>query len=299
MNDKKKYLGIDFGGTWIRAALINGIKKRKPNLSRILTRNKREPESIVNDIIRLIKKFEYSYEAGISSVGIGIPTNENSGGGLDPCPNLPTMNNFPLCKELKKRLTIPFLLENDANCYAYGEWFYGKRQKPGPLVCITLGTSIGLGIIYKGEIFKGFSGKTGEIWRSPIDFSIDKNNPKNLETIVSGKSIEDKFQEITGKKLTGEDIYLLAKHGDREALVIFYEFGKYLSKAIRWVIDILDPEIIILGGSVSKSFKFFIKPLLESLGCKENLIVQAELGDLAPIYGAAQLAKNKLLEKSK
>jgi len=294
MINDKLILGIDFGGTWIRAALIKDDTPGKPRIFKKKTISTRKADYIIDDIVGLIKDIEIKCKINISSIGIGVPTTINSNNKLDFCRNLPTMNNYPLQEVLQKRLSKSIFIENDANCYAYGEWLLGVAQGSKLLACITIGTGIGLGIIYKGKILRGTSGKAGEIWCSPIDILTDRQTPGYLEPFVSGKGIEDYYQKITGHKLSGEEVYSLAKNNNINAISVFNVFGSYLGNVIRWIINILDPDLIVLGGSVSRAMSLFIKPLLEKANCDEKLIAQSKLFELAAIYGAAQFARMKL-----
>jgi predicted NBD/HSP70 family sugar kinase len=283
-----KAIGIDLGGTWIRAALVGeggetGEILRKP------TQRNRPPEAIIEDIITLITTLEASIEERIVGIGLGVPTTFDLEGHLDPCPNLPTMGYFPIKQGLYRRVGRPIFMENDAQCFALGEWFYGIAKGAKLLAGITLGTGLGLGIVVNGKLLRGAHGRAGEIWCSPTNIENYREHPKNIESFVSGTAIEDAYERETGQHLQADKIALLMKQGDQTARLVFERFGHSLKNILLWIANMLDPDIIVFGGSVSESLvdvQEIIAPIMEERNVQ---LVKSNLGDLAALYGAAML----------
>ena len=283
-----KAIGIDLGGTWIRAALVEkggdaGEILRKP------TQRNRPAEAIIKDIVALITQLEGSTEEAIVGIGLGVPTTFDQDGHLDPCPNLPTLGNFPMRNTLRFRVGSSIFMENDAQCFALGEWYYGAGKEAKLLAGITLGTGLGLGIVVNGKLLRGAHARAGEIWCSPANIEDFGEYPRNIESFASGTAIEEVYERKTGQHLQADKIALLMEQGDETARLVFELFGHSLKNILLWISNMLDPDIIVFGGSVSESLVYvqeIIAPIMEARKVK---LVKSNLGDLAALYGAAML----------
>jgi glucokinase len=282
-------IGVDLGGTWMRATLVHA-DGRRPRIIRQETGKGRPSGAIVSDIAKLVREIQRSAGSDSLPIGMAVPTTLAADGSLDPCNNLPNMGGYQLGRVLGQRLEHRVHLENDANCYALGEWHAGAGQGCCLLVCLTLGTGIGLGIVYRGEILSGAHGRAGEIWRSPLNLSALSEEPGRLEQIVSGTGLEQLFTQRAGRRANGEEVAALARSNVPEARSVFAELGTTLGRAIRWISDLLDPDRIILGGAVAESMELFSAPMVEACACSPDLVVKSRLGDLAPLLGAARIA---------
>ncbi|WP_428770063.1 ROK family protein [Treponema sp. HNW] len=287
MIKKKLVWGFDLGGTQMRCALVEDtiVKSR---IFRCSTQRNRPAKDIVNDILKLIRSAEQ--ETGVKNcpLGIGVPTSVTDGC-LDPCKNLPTMPNYPLAQKLSEQLERPIILENDAACFALGEYSRIIDKDGKILLTFTLGTSVGLGIVINGNIFKGAWGQAGEIWRSPASIIDKPENNSIIDRYLSGQSLEKLYEKISGKAISGKELHQEAELHNPYALQCFNEYGTYLAQLLCQVVNILDPHIIIFGGSVSTDFDFFSPAFLQFPLLKKIHIRKTEIGDAAPLLGSAYL----------
>ena len=292
-----RVIGVDIGGTWMRAAAVHhdgdiGGMLRAP------TERMRQPQDIIDSIVLLISQVDLTLEGKVSAVGIGVPTTIDEQGCLDPCPNLPTMTAYPLASVLRDRLSKPVFIENDASCFALGEWRFGAGRGAVLLVGITLGTGIGLGIVVNDQILRGAHGRAGEIWRSPANLESFEMPFRNVEACVSGSALEDLYVSTTGVRLTGDQIARLAEQGELSARLAFEHLGRVLGNTVLWISDLLDPDVVVLGGAVAASFRHFADPVAAVLYNRPIKVVISELGDSAALYGAAMIAFSGLQEYS-
>lgn len=226
----------------------------------------------------------------LAGVGIGAPgpLNADFTEVLDT-PNTPIIQNFPLVAEFKKHFTCPVLMNNDANVFVLGEANAGAGKGETFVYGITLGTGYGHGFVWDGKILSGAHGTATEYGLAPY-------NDGTFETYASGPALERNYMNISGEDKPGVKIFELAKAGDPHALAAWSLLGRSVGHSLVYVNHLLDPGIIVVGGSLATGFDFFIDSLMEVVDAhlfpnqKGNLrIVPAELGDAAPVIGAASL----------
>jgi len=273
-----KILGIDLGGTNVRVGLVENDKLVSVQ-SKPINSAGSEAE-VLKDIYNLIEKFS---DKEIAGIGVGVPSV------LDPVKgivydvqNIPSWKEVPLKDLLQQKFNLPVYINNDANCFAAGEKFFGKGKNYNNIVGLIMGTGLGAGLIINGKLYSGTNCGAGEFGMIPYKDSI-------LEDYCCGQFFTKKYS-VSGEALSKE-----AEDGKEDALAIFSEFGSHLGEAIKLILYSVDPEIIILGGSVSKAFKFFEKSMWKSIEgfaytkTKENIkIVVSEIENIA-IIGAAAL----------
>jgi len=153
---------------------------------------------------------------------------------------------------LEKKFKIPVFTENDANCFVLGEKYFGKGKKYKNIAGVIIGTGLGTGIIINEKLYSGSNGGAGE-------FGQITYLKHNVEYYCSGKFFEKEY------KMKGESLYERVLKNDAKAFRIFNEYGKHLGKALSIIINSTDPEIIILGGSASKAYRFFKNSMICSL----------------------------------
>lgn len=286
-------IGVDVGGTKIMTGAITESGQILCDPIKIPTGGDDEPEKIVGKIQDSIWKAIQNSGHSLSNVrGIGIgvtgPLDIKKGIILE-CPQLPTLHYFPLKKVIEEHFQIPVCMNNDANCLIYGETIFGAGASKRNVVGFTLGTGLGCAIIINKEIFNGSTGTAAEMWISPY-------KEGTIEDYVSGSGVARIFETISGKKKSALDIALLAQSGDVNALKTWEEFGKHLAVAVSWSINLIDPELIILGGSIAKAFQFFsvslekyLRKQICSVPVKKTKVVNSKLGENAGFIGAAAL----------
>ncbi|MFQ5788554.1 MAG: ROK family protein [Thermodesulfobacteriota bacterium] len=316
---KKIVIGVDVGGTNLRAALIN-------QSGRIISRNispsgaKKGIEFLMENLINLIDEIKKNKK--ISDIGIGIPgIIDSTNGVLTQAPNISKVKNYPFREILLNKLgpDIPVILENDANCAAVGEWWLGAGKNVNSIIILTMGTGLGGGIILNGELWPGVNGMGAEIGHMTIDPDGPKCNCGNfgcLESFASAEAIRRMVKEgLRNKNLKTmlrndikytpihdipELVSMAAKKGDKYAISIWESFGKALGIAIANLTNLLNAEMIIICGGLSNSWDLFIETVINEAKKRglrapmENVeIKKCELGDDAGLIGAAYLALNE------
>jgi glucokinase len=309
--DKEIVLAVDLGGTNLRMAAID-------RQGEILYRTKRETPrgELAGEIIRAIVESanecrESCSEFKVKAVCAAVPGTINfNEGKIITAPNLPALNGFAMVAELEKKLGIKAILENDANAAATGENWLGASRHFANSIFVTLGTGIGGGIIIDGRILRGTSGMAGEIGHVCVEAEgapCRCGSCGCVEQYASASAIVRLAKESAAKfpestlnyieNLTASDIFQAGESGDHLALEVFRQAGFYLGVALTSLVNVLNPEIIVIGGGASAGWKLFAPHLCETMrhrtygGKLEHAkIVRGELGDDAGILGAAHLA---------
>lgn len=281
---ERKIIGVDMGGTKIHSSLILG----KEIISEcILDTPAKESEKVVLD--RLIKAIEQVYQPGCEGIGIGVPSVVDWKEGIVyDVVSIPSWKEVHVKKILEDHFKIPVYVNNDSNCFALGENFFGKGIDSANFVGVTIGTGLGSGIIIENKLYQGVNTGAGEI--GSISYK---------DGIIEQYCASEFF---ISRGLDGEELYLKAKKGDPEALEIFKDYGKNLSEVVKIVLYAYDPETIILGGSISNAYEFFIDAVWQGLQdfmfpveLKKLKIEKSELKNSA-VLGAAALVYNFNLE---
>ncbi|MFO7888859.1 MAG: ROK family protein [bacterium] len=275
---EKSVIGVDLGGTNVMAGRINGNQIVKEEKRQIKSDSKQEAiiEMIINSI-------ESVYSSEVAGMGIGVPSLVDLNKGIVyDVQNIPSWKKVPLKKIVEKHFNLPVYINNDANCFAVGEKYFGKGIKYRNMVGVTLGTGIGTGIIINNRLYSGSNCGAGEFGSLPYRDGI-------IEDYCSGKFFTSLYHT------TGEDLFQRAEEGDKHALEIFKQYGDYLGVAVIFILYSVDPEAIIFGGSVSKSFKYFKDSLwkrLQSFPYKrtiKNLVVEESGNHNIALLGAGAL----------
>ncbi|MDF1546878.1 MAG: ROK family protein [Bacteroidales bacterium] len=248
INNIKSIVGVDVGGTKIDAGRILNDK--------IVVRGKVDTEShlpeneIFNNIISAIEKV---IDQSTYAIGIGVPGFVDIEKGIvRKVTNIPSWKNVELKKKLENYFKLPVLVNNDANCFAIGEKFYGKGKNFRSFVGITLGTGLGSGIIIDNKLFTGSHNGSGEFGSIPY---LDEN----YEFYCSSSYFQKVF------KSNGQDIYYAASEGDEIARNIINDFGIHIGNVIKTIMLSVDPEAVIIGGSIAGSFRYFQESMWQTI----------------------------------
>lgn len=245
-----KLIGIDLGGTKVNIGLVQGEKIIQKKYAK-LPLNPKDKWELINLIIDLIKEIVSNNK--VSGIGIGAPSIlDKENGIIHEVQNIPTWKEVPLADILIKEFGIPVFLDNDANCFALGEYQYGLGKGCKNMVGVTIGTGMGSGIITNGHLMSDANGGAGEFGMIPYKDGI-------FEDYCSGKFFKQFYN------FNGEEIMNLADQGNEKALEAFEQFGKHLGNAIKTIMYAIDPQKIIIGGSVVKSAKYFDASLKQSV----------------------------------
>lgn len=280
IQSKSKIIGIDLGGTKVNVGLVQNNKIITSKKQK-LPKNCKDEWEVLNLIIGLTR--EAIGEHKIEGIGVGVPSIlDRKKGIIHEVQNIPTWKEVHLKTILENEFNIPVFIDNDANCFALGEYYFGEGKNCANLVGLTLGTGMGSGIITNNKLMGDANGGSGEFGMIPYMDGI-------IEDYCSGKF----FKNIL--KLNGEEISKQAAEGDENALRSYKQFGEHLGNAIKTILYALDPEKIIIGGSIVQSSPYFDAGLKESLSTfaykktLENIeIIYSETPNTA-ILGAAAL----------
>lgn len=281
----KSIIGIDLGGTNIKTALVstngNIIKKYE-----IPTEVRKGTKVVINNIISTVRRVKTGKILGI---GVGSPGPLDYKKGLITKPvNLP-FRNTPLKKIIQNKFKIKTFLDNDANCFALAEAVFGSGKKYENVIGITLGTGFGGGIVINKKIYHGRS-NAAELGHMTINYDGPKSKCGNHGCIEAHAAARGITRIYGGKN--PYSIYKLALQGNKKAKKTFEEMSYYLGIGLVNIMYALDPDIIVIGGKVSNSWKFYSKSINKTIKkryfSKPCPIVKSKLKE-AGILGAAAL----------
>jgi len=280
-----KLIGVDLGGTKVNVGLVEG-NKTLSNKSLKIPQDTTSEWDVINVIIDLIKA--QLGEHKVEGIGIGVPSIVNREKGIIyEVQNIPSWKEVPLAAILKKEFGVPVFIDNDANCFAYGEFKFGLGKGYKHLVGLTLGTGMGSGIIANGHLIGDANCGSGEFGMIPYMDGI-------IEDYCSGKFFKNFYDS------NGEELMILAREGNSMAIEAFKKFGEHLGNAVKTILYAVDPQVIIVGGSVVDSVDFFEPSLSRSIGdfaykkVLENFeILYSKTSNIA-LLGAASLYYDRI-----
>jgi len=274
-------IGVDLGGTNIRAGKIT--EQKISQTVKEATPSKGTQSEVLEKLFSVIDR---CVDSDTKSIGIGVPSIVDVEKGIVyDVVNIPSWKTVPLKEILEHRYKIPVYVNNDANCFALGEKHFGKAKPYKNIVGLTLGTGMGSGLIFNGKLYEGVNCCAGEFGNIPYLNS-------NFEYYCSGQFFAEE------KGTTAVAAYNQALLHDPVALQQFSEFGFHLGQAIKSILYAYDPEIIVMGGSLTKAYEFFKPDMYDSIVdfAYQNVLthLKIEISELehSAIYGAAALYLN-------
>jgi len=323
MDNQTNYIGVDLGGTHIRAGLVDSVSGQVLGFKQISTFAHEGHQVVISRMAGLVEDVIDSLGISISEVGgigIGAP------GSLDMehgrtifLTNLPgNWPNVPVCKEIEERVGLPAWIINDARAMTFGEWRFGAGRGVQTMACFTIGTGIGGGLVINGKLHLGIGGTSGELGHQTIiaNGSIcGCGNHGCLETVASGPAIvtmgiravvqglNSRIGEMVDydlNRITPKVIYQAALTGDSIAIDIFEQVGAYIGIAIANILVSIGPNKVVIGGGVSQAGELLLEPVCRTvkervflIPMSEVQILLAELGTNAGLVGAALWAKEQ------
>ena len=314
---EKMLVGVDLGGTKIDAVLSDScgnIKKREFKE----TRASEGPNAVIKRIVDTIKTVSSNNK--IAAVGIGAAGIIDVETGLiTVSPNLPGWRNIKLKDILEHELDIKTFVDNDATVAAMAEHIFGIAVGCDHVVYVTVGTGIGGGIITNGQIYRGVSGSAGEIGHMTIDINgplCGCGNKGCWEALASGTALEreakakiaegaktsiPKYAKESGSRISAKSVYLAAQDGDKLAKELIEQLGFYLGVGLANLINIFNPQLVVIGGGVSRMGKMLLDPARKTvrerafeLSAKAARVEISSLGYDAGPLGAVALALSEL-----
>ena len=295
-------IGLDIGGT--KCAISTGVCEG--GTIKILSREEFQTSGlswrqVLDEFARRIELQTSNLKLQtIGAIGIscGGPLDSKRGVIMSP-PNLPGWDNVPVVDFFRERFGVPVAVQNDANACALAEYLYGSGRGVKNLVFMTFGTGLGAGIIVDGKLYSGANDNAGEIGhiRLAPTGPIGYNKEGSAEGFCSGAGIARLAKIRKGLDLTTKEIFARVRAGDADCAEVFRESAEKLATILAFTIDILNPEVIALGGVFMRNADLFmpvVEPMLERealpLALKACRIVPAELGENIGDYAALAVA---------
>ncbi len=315
---KKYKIGVDVGGTNVKIALVD----KKGNIvysNSVPTRAEMGYEYTISNIKQaiydLIKETKTTKEA-IEGIGFGFPGQVDCDNGIVRlAPNIPGWVNVPIASIIEKEFGITTKIDNDVRCAALGELNFGAGKGCQNLICITVGTGIGSGLIINGKLVRGACNAAGEIGHIKLAMNggpiCGCGDTGCMEAFASGPAIvamaeeyilggkSTKYRELANPDITPYIVAEAAKQGDVVAKRIYETIGEYIGIGMASVVNLLNPEKIVIGGGVADAGDLLLDPIKKAL--KERAmpiqgecvqVVSAELGNTAGVIGASLLIES-------
>jgi glucokinase len=306
-------IGLDAGGTKIEGLLVDvslgGILDR-----RLVEAPAEDAEAMAGTIVAVAREL-MAGRNGVRALGVGAAGMVDRNGIMRYAPNV-AWRDFPLTERVRAGVGLPTLVDNDANVAAWGEFRFGAGRGTSDMLLVTVGTGIGGGIVIEGKLFRGahgFGAEIGHIIVEPGGPLCGCGNLGCWEQVASGRAIgrlgrqaalehpESMIVEAArgdAENVTGVEVTLAAKQGDRVAVRILAEVGRRLGEGIAGLVNVLDPDVVVVGGGAIAAGELLLEParraFLDSVEAPEHRpevpILAAALANDAGAVGAADLA---------
>ena len=301
-------IGVDVGPNTIDCLItdLSGkvLERSSSKLNGELTNEKflTKLKDIIHHIIQSISEQEKIIGIGIAMHGV---VDVENGISLF-APNL-KLSNIPIKEELEKEFDLVVKVENDARAMALGESWFGQHDNPLSMLVVNIGSGVGAGVVVNGKLYHGANDLAGEVGHMTIDLNgdiCDCGNKGCLQTFATGSAIVKKANQVSNEPIqSGEEVYKLAKSGKQDYITILEETGRIIGIGLTNLIHIINPELIVLGGGVTKSEKFLLKPIKEEIrnrgltkNAMETKVVISSHGDDATLLGSISLVLIELFE---
>ncbi|HXG66650.1 MAG TPA: ROK family protein [Blastocatellia bacterium] len=322
-NNDSVFIGIDLGGSRLRGALVSAAGEVLQEVH--IEPDQQTPEALFAHIAGAVASLrrDRRAEGREVAIGVGVPglvnRRENR---VEVSPNQLALSDLDLITEIERETGLPVVIDNDANAAAYAELQAGAARGRRHVFFVMLGQGIGAGLIINGQIYRGAAGFAGEFGHMTIDpegIECSCGNIGCLETIASGPNIvrrtrERLYRDRTSslsqlalprdREFTAEDIARAAKDNDEMAQLMMERTGMFLGIALAAVINLLNVEMVVMGGGVMMAGDIILKPTIKETrrrafppsfnSCE---IVSAQLGPAASMIGAALLARDEFLSR--
>ena len=250
----KYILATDIGGTTFNTGLFS----ESLNLIAISPKDKiryhKDKKEVIQAIISQINNLIEQNIERKDIIGLGIavpgPLNTTKGKILDT-PNLKIFQNYNIANDFTQKLKIDTYIENDANLFTLGEW-YSQYKKYNVFMGVTLGTGLGLGVVINGKLFTGGNGLAFEYSLSPFKWGKCEEN-------VCIRFIRKRAKELYGEEISPVIIEDYYKKGDKKSIQIYHEYGHNLGIVLSHIINMIDPQVISIGGGLSNAFDCIVR----------------------------------------
>jgi len=293
----KYIISIDIGGTTFNTGIfsesLNQVVISNKDKIRYYEDKKEVVGAIINQVNNTIDANNINREK-IMGVGIAAPGPlDSKKGTILNTPNLKIFQNYKIASDFTKKLNIDTFIENDANLFSLGEW-HSQYRKNNVVIGVTLGTGLGFGLVINGQLFTGGNGLAMEYGLSPFQWGLCEKN-------VCIQYIRSRGKDLYGEEISPIEIEKLFKEGDEKAIQIYQEYGSNLGIVLSHVVNMLDPQVITIGGGLSKAFECFKESMFNKLekhapSFKINhiIVAQSQLRERSTMLGASMMVKNNL-----
>lgn len=307
MSAKNFYFGVDMGGTFTKILLVD-------HEARIVARRKISSEGF-SDKYKFVKHLKEAFGqmldgeglkfSQVKGLGFGVPGPVDTDRGVVlSLTNIKGWNSFSFAAYLKKYFSCPVFVDNDANCMALAEARLGAAKGVMCALCLTLGTGVGGGLILNGEIYRGpyfFGGELGHVPLNSEGPACECGGRGCLERFVGNRAILSEAKKSFGYSVTLEEVSALAKRRDARACRIWQGVGCALGMALAGIVNVLNPQVIVIGGGVSEAGPVLFQSIRQTVKrhamkqLKNKIVIKkALLGNDAGCLGAALLVKESV-----
>ncbi|AWV98514.1 ROK family protein [Arcticibacterium luteifluviistationis] len=273
-------IGVDLGGTKIKVGIASEGLILEQNTALLL-----QKDSLSSTLKQIKDLIRPHVSKNIDQIGIGVPSVVDTERGIVyNVTNIPSWEKVALKDILEEEFHLPTFVNNDVNCFTLGEHLFGQAKGYNTAVGLTLGTGLGAGIIIDNKLYKGFNTGAGEI-------GLLKYLEKNYEYYLGSSFFERNFG------FNAREVFIASQDGNKWALDAYAEFGMHLGAAIQAVMYTYDPEVVVLGGSISHAFSFFENTMHEGLKDFEfpeslkNIKILKSNNENIALLGAAALSR--------
>lgn len=306
-------VGIDVGGTNIKFGLVSRLGSVLAKTSLDTKQFRRNKQKLINALIEEINNLICSKNLkskDILGIGFGLPgLIDSKKGVVNFLPNVPGWKNVPLKAIVQKKLRIPTFIDNDVNLMTLGEWKFGAGRGCKNMLCMTLGTGVGAGLVLNSALYRGEGFVAGELGHMPLNERGPNCNCGGwgcFERYVgNGRLLLNARKIFKNKNIQLPDVYKLANSGNVRAISFWNDTAVHIGNALVGVVNLLNPRLIVIGGGVSNNYKFLgttinaiIKKRAMTIQAKMVKVVRAKLGDDAGIIGAQVLVKEAIGERN-
>jgi glucokinase len=285
MIESSFYAGVDLGGTQLRMAAVRPDGRLVSELLSAGTGRDFGPDQLRAGIAALVSELSERQGRGFEGLGLGT-AGVLRDGKLTQVDNLPLLTGVDVATLVGEAAGCPVRVENDARCFALAEARFGAGRGARHLCGVTLGTGVGCGVVIDGRVHRGATCEAGEVWRLPL-----RGAP--LEDFVSGAGIVRGYVAAGGTEEDGQDAAVVAaraRRGEPAAVAAWRSLGEDLAFLGHCIFCIVDPESLVIGGSLAHSRDLFEDVLAARLGGDRMArVAWAELGPAAGVIGAAAL----------
>lgn len=279
MDKKVSYIGIDLGGTNMRAGRVtDGILAAYQSMP-----TPKEAKSSQETVEALVQLICSVWDPGVKAIGVGVPSVvDRKRGIVYNVTNIPHWKEVPLKDMLEAGFCVPVAVDNDANCFALGERYFGEGRNFDNFVGLTIGTGLGGGIVQRGRLLADANCTSGEFGEIPYKDHV-------LEYYCSGTYFMNRWG------ISGKEMYERALRNDPDAWAAYRELGVHIAAAIKIVVLTVDPQMIVFGGSVAAAHRFFEESMYENLAgfpfpnSMKNLQIRFSTMENPGIWGAVSL----------